>query len=246
MKDSPKTPREEISMLKNRKITRLFGVVVLIALLTMSMSVIGLAGHRRFEAPFNNTNSWTTDTPLVDDAYANANNGTGGFTCIANATAGAAKSIALQSVYIQLDRPQEVHVKAKIEFHGGSNVVGIGAFAGVEKLWGHGDNLNKTNIEGGLNYGALEDRIGRIADLKNLDVKSYVKSLVTDIAGVYELTKALDRIGEPKTAYVNFSFSGDQGYNHIHAGLRALATGAVSGQGASLVVGRVKYIEVSW
>lgn len=221
-------------------------LIVGFLLILFCCSIMGVAEQRTFDPPYDTKSSWTVEPSPGDDAFGFANKSSGAIVCLANALAGASKGIALQGVRVRLDNPGRVNVYAKISYHGGSNVVGIAGFAGAEVLWGHGDELNKRTIEGGLNLDTFKDRIDMIVDLKNVDVQSYVKSLAMDIYGAYELSQEMEKIGPPKTETVSFSFNGDAGYNTIWVGLRGLATGAITGQGATSLLGQVDYIRVRW
>jgi len=205
-----------------------------------------------FTPPYDNSYCWGDGTNLADEHTESTNKYSGAIGVFAHGFVGGATSEALQIINFYTGREKELSVEVNILYIGGTATIGLGSFAGTEKVWriDEWDNYHRKYIDFWLDWDVV---VGKIISLISLlsgyapgNIKEAIE-IISTIHDFYELYNALVDLyhaGDAKLVRINFDFTAEKGYHTLWLGLRATASGCVTGYGCAVMAGQVVNITV--
>ena len=251
----------------------LAGIIFLILIISMIQPTLGIQVKRNmvnkdkkttvtasisgddstvFKPPYYDSCSWGDGLNLVDEHIESDNRYSGAIGVFAHGFVGGATSEALQTIRFYTGREKNLSVEANILYIGGTATVGLGSFAGTEKVWriDEWDNYHREYIDFWLDWDVV---VGKIIDLVSLfsgyapsSIKEAIE-IIDTISDFYDLYNALNNLyhaGDAKLAHIKFNFTAEKGYHNLWLGLRATASGCVTGYGCAVMAGQVVNITV--
>jgi len=204
-----------------------------------------------FSAPFINCFSWGDGTFGLDDWVHACNRYSGSIGTYAAGFIGGATAEAQQKVTFYVGETKTISVDAKIIYIGGGQTVGIGAFAGTEKTWWRDNVYGRADIDPWLGW---DDVVYLICDFIELfgygaaaNIAEAIQkfSLIMDIDELLYQLYELITAGDAEIHHATFTFSASPGYHTILAGLRASASGFITGTGVAVAAGAVESITIN-
>ncbi len=204
-----------------------------------------IGGSVKFSPPYNNCNSWGDGTDLLDDYSDSCNKYSGAIGAYASGFVGGATAEAHQIITFYVGKTKTIDVDAEIIYVGGGNTVGIGAFAGTEKTWYRDTHYGRSDLDFWLSWDRvlflILDFVSLIAPGTPDDIKEAIEllGLIGDFGELFDSLHGLVNSGDAEEKHISFSFSASPGWHTISAGLRATASGCVTGTGVSVAAGQV-------
>ncbi|RLF77467.1 hypothetical protein DRN38_08280, partial [Thermococci archaeon] len=206
-----------------------------------------------FHPPYSSCHSWGTYVGV--GGYASgANASSGGIGAYAWGFAGGGTAEALQSLTFYVGRTKTLHFDIEILRLGGKITLGVASLANTEKTC-YVDYFDEAHylrweVDPLLEWDEVVSKIifivsllGPFAPANIAEAINYI-GLIGDFYDLFNLLYDAYEMGEAEYIYIRFSYTFDKGYHTIWPGLRATATGCVTGYAYAVTMGQITKIVV--
>lgn len=203
-----------------------------------------------FEPPYSCIPyEWGEKTDGEDDFAHSGNQYSGSIGTYAHGWIGGGTAEVMQGLRFYVGRTKTISVDGKLIYMGGGTTVGFGAFAGTEKTWYHDDTYGRADLDSPWDWDDILFKIIGLVTLFGFGTPATIREAINImglIAAVDELGIALNDLinaGMAEVRHATFSFSASgPGWHTVYVGMRATASGFITGTGTAVAAGQVASI----
>jgi len=207
------------------------------------------------EYPYYDIETFYVDSGIADHVE-NGNENSGAISAVAGAWIGASsgQAVIIDTIWVDSYDPIPVNVEFTITTVGGTVNYGYGSFAGTRIVYGANNQIHYKDLEYGLSFANVVDKIISIAelavdyipipaDLTALNKIISAAEYVADIVNYTDLATQIQTIDDKVITTMDFTFWAHHGQNVIKMGVRSDAAGALTGAGFGVVVAQVSDVK---
>jgi PKD repeat protein len=237
---------EDIQMMCYRNGNINHSILVFILALLAFSGTSNIIKAEVFEPPYNHCFCWGEAIGVGDERHS-CNKYSGAIGTYADGFIGGGTAEAVQRLDFYVGTQKTLNVNAKILCVHSANVVGLGAFAGTEKVWviDDWDNYHRADIDAWWGWdrfiGLIIDMVSTLVPGSYGNVKDAIDAidLIMDLYSLYNALIDLYNAGDAEFININFSMDASPGYHSIWAGLRSNASGCITGSAFAVAAGQV-------
>jgi hypothetical protein len=212
-----------------------------------------MAQAQSFTPPYPSCHSWG-EYVGVGGYASGANASSGGIGAYAWGFVGGGTAEALQSLTFYVGRTKTLHFNIEILRLGGKITLGAASLANTEKTcyvdYFDEEHYLRWEVDPLLEWDEVVSKILFIVSILSpfapaniAEAINYI-SIIGSYYDLFDLLYNAYEMGEAEYIYIQFSYTFDKGYHTIWPGLRATATGCVTGGAYAVTIGQITKIVV--